>query len=186
MDDIQITSTSQARTSAATLAEDAAYYTSLVEELKNASAQIQANWEGDAADINDIVTRIATVCGEFEAKIVPTLKDLSAAITSLADDIDVAASSTVEGGSNAVSGGSDTSNTDTAAATETAAAEGGKEKKGFWQYHGDNFANDWDYSGCDSGLDYIGATVDGIVGTVGSAVNFVVDGCSEILGWLFG
>ena len=185
MDDIQITSTSQARTSASTLAEDAAYYTTLVEELRTASTQIQANWEGDAADINDIVSRIEIVCGEFEAKIVPTLKDLSSAITTLADDIDVAASSTVEGGSNDVSGndGTSTGATDGAAGQ---AAEGGKEKKSFWKYHGDNFANDWDYSGCDSGLDYIGATVDGVVGTVGSVVNFVVDGASEILGWLFG
>ena len=62
MDDIQITSTSQARTSASTLAEDAAYYTSLVEELRNASAQIQSNWEGDAADINDIVVRTTFYC----------------------------------------------------------------------------------------------------------------------------
>lgn len=183
MDDIQITSTSQARTSASTLAEDAAYYTSLVEELRNASTQIQSNWEGDAADINDIVVRIESVCGEFEAKIVPTLKDLSAAITTLADDIDTAASSTVEGGSNAVSGGTGAENTGTAAANESAKAE--KEKKGFWKYHGDNFANDWDYSGCDGALDYVGATVDGLCGTVGSVVNFVVDGVGELLDWIF-
>jgi len=60
------------------------------------------------------------------------------------------------------------------------------EKPGFWEYHGQNFANDWDYSGCDAGLDYIVATVDGLCGTVGSVINFVGDGVSEFLGWLFG
>lgn len=183
MDDIQITSTEQARSSANTLSADAAYYTTLVEELRNASTQIQSNWEGDAADINDIVTRIETVCGEFESKIVPTLTDLASAITSLADDVDTAASSTVEGGSNTVSGDTSTDATGAAAAT---ASETTSEKPGFWAYHGQDFADDWNFSGCDSGLDYVGAALGGVCGTVGSVVNFVVDGASEILGWLFG
>ena len=81
-----------------------------------------------------------------------------------------------------------------------------EEKPGFWEWHGENFADawtkqdwagTWDYSGCDAGLDYVGKTVDAIIDSVGNVgdalldtggavVNFVVDGVSEFLGWIFG
>ena len=175
--DVTINSTEQARTSAGTLSQDAAYYTSLVEELRNASTQIQSNWEGDAADINDIVSRIEVVCGEFESKIIPTLKDLSGAVISLADDIDTAASSTVESGSK--SGGGDKKGSETDAAKSKKDSKKSS-KPGFWAYHGEDFCDDWNFSGCDSGLDYVGAALGGVCSTVGSVVNFAVDGVSEI------
>lgn len=178
MAEYSITNTNQARNCASSLKEDAQFYTQVVQQLEEARTQIVNNWEGDTSDINAICTEILNVSNTFSAKIIPALVNLNTGVTNFADEVDKTASETVDNNSGSSSKSSSGS---------TSASSGGESGKvGFWEYHGNDFANDWDYSGCDSGLDYVGATVSGLCGTVGSAANFVVDGASEIVGWLFG
>lgn len=183
MNEITFTSTQQARTNAQSLSTDAQYYVEIVTSLENAKTQITANWEGDSQDILDITTRIDTVTTSFNQKIIPALNKLSNGVISFADAIDTTANQNVENGSSSVEigSGSTDENSGTSGTSETE-----NTRPGFWEYHGQDFADDWDYSGCDSGLDYIGKTIGGVVETAGSVVNFAVDGVSEILGWLFG
>lgn len=173
MDNIQVNSTSQARTSANTLSSDAAYYNTLVEELRNVETQIKTNWEGDSNDINDIVTRIESVCGQFDNKVVPALTDLSSAIVTLADDIDATAS---------VSG--QVNGQDIAGSAE-GIAQPPVEEPGFWSYWGGRIADDWDYSRCDGVLDYVGATITGLGKTVVDLGGATMDAFGSVLDWIF-
>lgn len=174
--------TAEAKNYASELKKAEDTYRKIVEELVTTKTQIQMNWEGDATDINDIITRIDAITGEFQERIIPSLNKLHVGVTNYATEVEQISNNTTDDQSGGT-GGNGGSGTDGGAGSGAGAA---KQKPGFWEYHKNNFKNDWDYSGCDSGLDYIGATVDGFIGTVGSATNFVVDGTSEILGWLFG
>lgn len=176
---IEFTSTNEARTHAESLEQGGNYCKSLVADLESIKSQIIANWEGDTNDYNEVIASIDSVIETYQTKIIPSLLQLSVGVTSFANAIDTVGSSNVEGGSNATPGVEGSSEAESAAGAGTG-------KPDFWAYHGQDFASDWDYSGCDSGLDYIGATVGGLCGTVGSVVNFAVDGVSEVLGWLFG
>ena len=169
-------STADARNYASELKNAEQVYKDIVENLLTTKTQIQMNWEGDAADITDIITRIDAITEAFQVAIIPSLNQLHTGVTNYAAEVDKIGSNTVDNQTGGTGGSGNGGSTATAT----------NQKPGFWEYHKNNFKNDWDYSGCDSGLDYIGATVDGFIGTVGSATNFVVDGTSEILGWLFG
>lgn len=80
--------TAQAREQCAILDTGVAYYNNLVSELKNAKTKIQSNWEGDAAAIHDVITKIDQVTTIYESKIIPSMSGLSASIIEMADEID--------------------------------------------------------------------------------------------------
>ena len=175
MDNIQVNSTSQARTSANTLSSDAAYYNTLVEELRNVETQIKTNWEGDSNDINDIVTRIESVCGQFDNKVVPALTDLSSAIVTLADDIDATAS--VSGQGNAVR----FQTLDIVEGTALPPVE----EPGFWSYWGGRIADNFDYTQCEGALDYVTRTIAAIGHSGMNVVEAIGDAASNFIDWIF-
>lgn len=173
MDNIQVNSTSQARTSANTLSSDAAYYNTLVEELRNVETQIKTNWEGDSNDINDIVTRIESVCGQFDNKVVPALTDLSSAIVTLADDIDATAS---------VSG--QVNGQDIAGSAE-GIAQPPVEEPGFWSYWGGRIADNFDYTQCEGAVDYVTRTISAVGHSILDVGEAIGDGLTGFVDWLF-
>lgn len=181
-EDIKLQDSAQVKELANSLIEDAQFYSTLVTQLEDAKAKLQQNWEGDVADIQSIILEINVVVNGFNV-LIPNINDMANALIEFANSSEQTSNNTVVDPS-LITVPDD--GTGTGTGTEGAGQTSTSEKLGFWEYHKGNFKNDWDYSGCDSGLDYIGATVDGLVGTVGSTLNFVVDGCSELLGWFFG
>lgn len=179
MDEIVFSDTAAAKSAAEPMMKE--NYLTLIEELRSAKHEISVNWEGDTTDINDIVLRIDQVIADFEEKVEPSVTRLAQGVYYLADAVEKVSAADVETGTEAAveAIAEGTQQVTDASATESSG------KPGFWEYHGQKFADDWDYSGCDGALDYVGATVDGIVGTAGSVVNFAVDGVGELLDWIF-
>ena len=93
---VQIANTTEARTYCGTLDSGVTYYTNLVSELKNAKAKIEANWEGDAAAIYDVVTRIEQIAAIYEQNIIPAMTGLSTSIVNFADEIDKVGGNTID------------------------------------------------------------------------------------------
>ena len=199
---ITINSTSEVRAYCDTLDAGVEYYRNLVSELTNAKTEILNNWNGNTSDILDVTVKIDNMVADFE-KLIPGMSELSSALRDLADETDRISQGTP---STPIGNGGNGGNGGETPVPEPGNTEVKEEKPGFWQYHGGNFADAWtgqdwggawDYSGCDAGLDYIGATVDGIFDTVGNLgdalwdtggaiVNFGADCVSEFLGWFVG
>ena len=94
-------STSEARNHANEQKNAEETYKNIIENLKAAKSQIQANWEGDATDINDIITRINTITSAFEKAITPSLNKLHTGVTVYAEEVDKIAGNTVNNESGA-------------------------------------------------------------------------------------
>ena len=74
--EIIIDDTQLARDYCATLDAGVQYYTNLVTELRSARDKISANWEGDAAAIYDVISRIDQITSTIDASIVPVMVTL--------------------------------------------------------------------------------------------------------------
>lgn len=101
---IDISDTSKAREQCGVLDSTANYYTELVNELRNAKTKIQANWEGDAAAIYDVIARIEQVIATFDASIIPAVTGLSASVVQFAEEIDKVRNNTIDNESGNPSG----------------------------------------------------------------------------------
>lgn len=100
MGEIIIDDTQLARDYCATLDAGVQYYTNLVTELRSARDKISANWEGDAAAIYDVISRIDQITSTIDASIVPAMSGLSVSIVNLANELDKVTDKTVDEGGN--------------------------------------------------------------------------------------
>lgn len=189
MNNYEIKSTATARSLAESLLQDVEFYDEFFRATEEIYSTLVSNWEGDSEDLYDVIGSLRHEVHILCEGVRPCVYGLADAVIKFADAIDQTASQDVQSGSTPVNTpGDTTSEVGTTGGENNNSSSGGSEseKIGFWEYHGNDFANDWDYSGCDGVLDYVGATVSGLCGTVGSVVNFAVDGVSECLSWIFG
>ena len=183
MDDFElICSTAEARSYATELKTAENLYLEVVENLKTTKTQIQSNWEGDTADINDIITRIDDICTTFESSIIPGLNKLNTGVNTLADDIDKIASNTVDDQGGTASGSTSDSTDGTTKETGKNANKTNIFKKEFWTTIGNDFKDDWDYSDTTGVLSAIGNTLNGLLNSGGTVVNSLF----RIVGGIFG
>ena len=88
--------TAEAKNYASELKKAEDTYRKIVEELVTTKTQIQMNWEGDAADITDIITRIDAITEAFQVAIIPSLNQLHTGVTNYANEVDNIGKNTVD------------------------------------------------------------------------------------------
>lgn len=170
--------TAEARNHASELKNAEQVYKNIVENLTSAKSQIQMNWEGDAADITDIITRIDAITGTFQESIIPCLNQLHTGVTNYADEVDRIGNTTVEEGSGA--GGS-----------AGGGANGGSGKstarlltKDFWKGIGEDFKDDWDFSDTTGLLSGVSNVLEGVTNFGGTVVNASTNVISGLLDFI--
>ena len=205
---VQIANTTEARNHCATLDSSVTYYNNLVADLKNAKDKINANWEGDAAAISDVSTRIDQIIAVFESQLIPSMSGLSTSIVEFADEVDKLSNNTVEQQSendagNVVGGtltgagigaaiGSIIPGIGTAIGAGVGAVIGGISggvgagvsndtfEDSFWEKHGNNFVDAWTSRSWTDQWDY--SECEGIFDYAGQTVDGVLGTASDLIG----
>lgn len=93
---VTMADTNKVREYCATLDSDVAYYQGLVSDLENAKTKIQANWEGDAVAISDVIARIDQTIKTYKEGLIPAVSGLSTSMVEMADAVDQVSNNTVE------------------------------------------------------------------------------------------
>lgn len=168
---IEIANAGEVRNCCATLDKGVTYYKNLISELKNAKTKIQANWEGDAVAITEVITRIDQVTAVFEANVIPAMEGLSTSMVRFADESEKVSNNTIENSTN-VTG---TSNPGNGSAGGTTSTDTSKDGGGFGNIAGGALTG----AGIGAGIGAfggpigagIGAGIGAVVGGVGAGID---------------
>ena len=167
MSEIVFKSTAEALEHVHTLKRCAEGFQNFGSEMLNAKATIQANWDADVTSSD--IAYITGMLGDLNRE----ANDISECLNKLALGVDSFAKAIESVGNG--SGGSFDPNRGTCFYPAP----------GFWDTQVQNFSDNWDYSKCDDAWDYVTTTGEGVVDTIVDAGNFVVEGISEIVDWIF-
>lgn len=160
---------------------------SVISSLIYIGNQIQTNWEGDGADITGVLDSINNVSEYYETKIIPAMSKLGNGMLAFSDALNEVTNSTLD---QTTTVNSDI-NQDTMASSSNNGGRDALSKRkwgewdtfsgDYWSAVGQDFAENWNYSNCDNGIEYVFSTIGGTGSTLLDTVETGLEIGGDIL-----